>query len=101
MQYICCYTQYGLISKNLNYNKMKKLFRVKTIQVDGFEGNETESYSYIVSDLEIMEDDDEITQDDVVEADVVFLEYNKYENIGEIADDEIKVLIKFGIISKS
>jgi hypothetical protein len=79
---------------------MKKLFRVKTIQIDGFEGNETISNSYIVSDLEIIEDDDEVTQEDVVEADVVFLEYNKYESVGEINDDEMQTLIKFGIISK-
>lgn len=77
---------------------MKKLFRVKTIQIDGFEGNETISNSYIISDLEIIEDDDELTQEDVVEADAVFLEYNKYENLGEITDNEIMTLIKFGII---
>ena len=47
-----------------------------------------------------MKDDDEVTQEDVVEADVVFLEYNKYKCVGEITDDEIQTLIKFGIISK-
>ena len=80
---------------------MKKLFKIKTIQIDGFEGNETETYSYMISDLEIINDDDEITQEDVREADEVTLSYNKYENIGEITDDEINTLIKFGIISKS
>lgn len=75
---------------------MKKLFKVKTIQVDGFEGDENVSYSYMVSDLENIEDDEEVSQDDVVEV----LEYNKYENIGEITEDELKTLIKFGIISK-
>ena len=78
---------------------MKNLFKVRTIQVDGFEGGENETHSYIVSELNTMEDDDEVTQDDVREADVVFLEYNKYENIGEITDDEIKILVKFGIIN--
>lgn len=80
---------------------MKKLFKIKTIQIDGFEGNETEIYSYMISDLEIINDDEEITQEDVREADKVTLSYNKYENIGEITDDEINTLVKFGIISKS
>ena len=80
---------------------MKKLFKIKTIQIEGFEGNETETYSYMISDLEIINDDEEITQEDVREADEVTLSYNKYENIGEITDDEINTLVKFGIIFKS
>jgi hypothetical protein len=79
---------------------MKKLFRVTTIQVDGFEGNENESYSYIISDSENINDDYKITQDDVIEADELFLEYNKYENLGEITEEEIVTLSKFRIISK-
>lgn len=77
---------------------MNNLFRVTTIQIDGFEGSENHAYSYIVSDSETLEDENEITQEDVVEADEVFLEYNKYENLGKITDDEIKTLIKFKVI---
>lgn len=78
---------------------MKKIFRVETIQVDGFEGSENVTYSYMISDSENIEDDEEVTQEDVQEADEVFLEYNKYKSLGEISDDEIKTLIKFKIIS--
>lgn len=78
---------------------MKKLFRVKQFLVDGFEGNKIVSYSYMISDLEIMKNDDKITQEQVQEADVVFLKYNTYEKVGEITDNEIEVLTKFGIIS--
>jgi hypothetical protein len=78
---------------------MKKIFRVETIQVDGFEGSENVTYSYMISDSENIEDDEEVTQEDVQEADEVFLEYNRYKNLGEISDDEIKTLVKFKIIS--
>lgn len=78
---------------------MKKLFKINTIQVDGFRGDETVTHSYIVSDLEFMEDDNAITQDDVIEADEVFLTYNTYECVGEITDSEIETLVKFGIIT--
>jgi hypothetical protein len=79
---------------------MKNLFRVTTVQVNGFTEIENETYSHMISESEILEDDYEITQEDVVEADEVFLEYNKYENLGEITDDEIKTLIKFKVISQ-
>lgn len=78
---------------------MKKIFRVETIQVDGFEGSENITYSYMISDSENIEDDEEVTQEDVQKADKVFLEYNRYKNLGEISDDEIKTLVKFKIIS--
>jgi hypothetical protein len=77
---------------------MKKLFKVRTILVDGWGEGGSESLSYMISDLDHIEDDEEVTQDDVIEADVVFLEYNKYELVGDISDSEIEVLTKFGIL---
>ena len=77
---------------------MKKLFKVTTVQIDGFEGEENESYSYFISDLETIKNDKIITQEDVVEADVVFLEYNKYKKLGNITEEEIQTLKKFKII---
>ena len=77
---------------------MKKLFRVNTILVNGFDGRKDILCSHLISELENMNDEDEITMNDVQDADQVYLSYDKFENLGEITDDEIKTLIKFGII---
>ena len=77
---------------------MQKLIKVNQIQVDGFEGNETVSSFYVISDLENIKDDEKITREEVQEADVVFLVYNKYVVLGYITENEIEVLTKFGII---
>lgn len=74
------------------------LFKRITIQVDGFEGEESETSSFFISDLTTIKDDDVISQDDVVDQDAVFLTYERYENLGEITEDEIKILSKFTII---
>jgi hypothetical protein len=77
------------------------LFKRKTITVDGFEGYEYESFdkfSYLLSEESIMEDDEPITQEDVIEADVPFLTFYKYENLGNITEDEISVFKKFNIL---
>lgn len=73
------------------------LYKVITISVDGFEGNEFEHVSFMLTDKK-MENDAPIDQDEVIEADVVFLDYNKYEDLGPISEDEIKILKKFTII---
>jgi hypothetical protein len=78
---------------------MKYLFKVTTIQVNGYDGEEVEHYNYVVSEYETLVDDAPIEWEDVVEADKVFLEYNKYENLGFILDEEINVLMKFNIIN--
>jgi len=77
---------------------MKKLFKVTTVQIDGFQRNEIESNSYLISDLDYIVNDKAFTQEDVVEADVVFLEYNKYKKLGNITEEEIQTLKKFKII---
>lgn len=76
-----------------------ELYRKITTSVDGFEGDTHETYSYVcVEDNDILQNDDPITQEEVVEADVVFLEYDKYESFGTITDEEISTLKKFKII---
>ena len=77
---------------------MKKFYKKTTISIDGFEGNEIESISYMLSEKDNIKNDEPLTQQDVVEADQVFDNYNKYENLGEIDDDEIKILRKFNIL---
>ncbi len=74
------------------------LFKRITIQVDGYEGEQFETSSFFISDLTTIKDDDVISQDDVMEEDVVSLAYDRYENLGEITEDEIKILSKFTII---
>lgn len=74
------------------------LFKRITIQVDGFEGEQFETSSFFISDLAIISDDDVISQDEVIEEDAIFLTYERYENLGEITEDEIKILRKFTII---
>ena len=44
-------------------------------------------------------DEDPISQDDVVEADVLYLTYDSFEDRGEISQEEMHVLLKFGVIS--
>lgn len=75
-----------------------KLYKVNTIYVDGFEGTEIIEVSYMLSELESIKDEDEITADDVRDADELFLDYTRYENLGDITEDEIRVLTKFGMI---
>ena len=77
-----------------------KLHKATTINIDGFEGNEIKSNTFILSELEKIADDETITQSDVVEADVVFDSYMKYENLGEITEEEINVLRKFKILAE-
>ena len=77
-----------------------KLHKATTINIDGFEGNEIKSNTFILSELEKIADDESITQSDVVEADVVFDSYMKYENLGEITEEEINVLRKFKILAE-
>lgn len=74
------------------------LFKRITIQVDGYDGEQFETSSFFISDLTIIKDDDVISQDDVIEEDVVSLAYDRYENLGGITEDEIKILSKFTII---
>jgi hypothetical protein len=82
---------------NINMDNMN-LFRKTTISIDGFEGNEIKSISYVLSDLETIENDEPITQQQVVEDDDgVFGQYNVYENLGKITEDELEVLRKFEI----
>ncbi|MCK9445451.1 hypothetical protein M0Q50_00990 [bacterium] len=77
------------------------LIKVKTIQVYGYDGSEYESVSYVigeVTDEPYSQDDEPYSQDDVVEHDELYLEYNKYINLGEISEHEEDILSKFGII---
>ena len=54
---------------------------------------------YIITELEPVDDED-VTIDDVREADVPYIEVNRYECMGEITgEDEILTLSKFGIVS--
>ena len=75
---------------------MKLLKKITTL-VDGFEGDQTETYSYVLSQ-KLIPNDAEITRDEVIEADEVFLSYDRYEDLGEINDTEINTLSKFGIV---
>lgn len=77
---------------------MKKLFKIKSIMINGSDGTGFEKYSYIVSDSENIKDQADITKNNMISTSRLFLEYNTYENIGSITDVEIQTLIKFGII---
>ena len=76
---------------------IKKLIKTTTHNIDGFEGNDLRSTSYIISDEKPI-DDDELDQNDVQDADVVFDSYNTYEILGEITEEEINILKKFTIL---
>jgi hypothetical protein len=58
----------------------------------------TKRYSHLLSEEDHIKDDKAFTQDDVVDADQVYLVYNKYQSLGEITPSEIQVLKKFNII---
>jgi hypothetical protein len=53
----------------------KNLIKVITYNIDGFEGCDLESISYIISD-ETPIDDEELNQSDIQEVDTVFDSYN-------------------------
>jgi hypothetical protein len=74
-----------------------RLLKKTTTAVDGFEGDEHDMISFMLSE-EVLENEKPVEQADVVEADVVFLEYNTYEDMGEITEEEIFTLKKFGIL---
>jgi len=76
---------------------IKKLIKITTHNIDGFEGGDLRSTSYIISDEKPI-DDEELDQNDVQEADVVFDSYNTYEILGEITEEETNILKKFKIL---
>lgn len=73
------------------------LIKVITTQVYGYDGSEFESTSYIISN-ECMVNDTPYSQEDVQDEDEIYLEYNKYIDLGNITEDEEDILNKFGII---
>lgn len=75
------------------------LYKRVTIGIDGFEGLQITSESFVISETKPI-DDRIITQDEVIEADVVMLEYSIYHLVGPITDDEIAVLMKFKIVKE-
>lgn len=77
---------------------MKNLFKVTTTMVDGYDGGKIETFSYILSDEKEIMNEKEITQEDVMDYDTVFLSYDKFENIGEVTNEEIETLVKFGVV---
>lgn len=68
--------------------------------VDGWEGYNSTYHEFFVSDKIHIINENEITQEDVVEADVTTLDYCEYQNLGEISENEIEVLKKFKILTK-
>lgn len=76
---------------------IKKLIKITTHNIDGFKGCDLKSISYMIAD-EKPTDDDELDQNDVQEADVVFDSYNTYEILDEITEEEITILKKFKIL---
>jgi len=75
-----------------------KLYKDNVVLVSGYDGEEDNRFNcfFISNDEQI--DDEPITQNEVQEADIVYLEYHKYEDLGDITDEEIDVLHKFKII---
>ncbi len=74
-----------------------KLIKVIEISVEGLTGSEQVSESYMLG-YRIPKNDEVIEQDEVIEEDEVYLSYFKYEDLGEITEEEIKVLKQFKII---
>jgi hypothetical protein len=75
------------------------IFRVKTTIIDGFEGDKHVSYSYRLEEDGVeLKDDTYLTQEDVMEADVAYLEYNTYEFMGLISQPEIDTLKLFKVL---
>ena len=78
---------------------MEFLYKVTENNIDGWEGDNLQSHHYIISEVLMIQDEEEITREDVVENDDgVFSTYLTYTNLGEISKDEIKILKKFKII---
>lgn len=75
------------------------LYKRVTTSIDGFEGLETTFDSFVISETK-PKNDKPITQEDVVEADEVMLEYSTFHEVGPITDDEIAILMKFEIVKK-
>jgi hypothetical protein len=77
---------------------MRYLYKVVTTTIEGSEGMESLSQCFISSDLEKIENEKPITEKDVRDADVAFLSYMSYENLGPLSLEELEVLRKFKII---
>ena len=81
---------------------LKNLFKVTENHVTGssdFFNEIIQSHSYIVSELSNIENEVELTSEDVVEADRNSLSYKTYIYIGTIRKSEIETLMKLNILS--
>lgn len=77
---------------------MKFLYKRITTTVNGYNGDGNEYTSFVCTEKDPVSDEI-ITQEDVIEADQVFLEYDTYELIGPIIEEELSVLEKFKILA--
>lgn len=77
---------------------MRYLYKVLTTTIEGGEGMESLSQCFISSDVESIENEKPITEKDVRDADVPFLSYTTYENLGSLTVEELEVLRKFKIV---
>jgi hypothetical protein len=75
------------------------LFKRTQVNVDGWNEGLPNSHFYFLTEESFIEDEKPVTYEDVVEEDSVYLCYNKYENLGNITEDEIKTLKKFEILN--
>lgn len=77
---------------------MRYLYKVVTTTIEGGEGMESLSQCFISSDLKKIENEKPITEQEVRDADVPFLSYVSYENLGPLSFEELEVLRKFKIV---
>jgi hypothetical protein len=80
---------------------LKNLFKITENHVTGssdFFNEIIQTHSYIISELSNIENETELTSEDVVEVDRNSLSYKSYELLGTITKSEIETLTKFNII---
>jgi hypothetical protein len=74
------------------------LFKKIHINIDGWNEGLPENFTYFISEASSYPDEEPIDNNEVVEADCVYLTYHKYVNLGEISINEIETLKKFEIL---
>ena len=77
---------------------MRVIKRTST-EVSGYDGSENENRIDFLLSETIPTDEEPISQDDVVGADALYLTYDSFEDRGEISQEDMHVLLKFGVIS--
>ena len=75
-----------------------KLIKKIEMVIDGFEGQTNIGQTEYSVGIACPKNDHVITQEEVVEADEVFLSYVVYQDLGEITLSEVEILQKFKIV---